>query len=201
MPYSPQNSLSHANNNGPVAPLVAPVAPSAARSIAAQLPWMQIILAGGVVVGGYYAVHAVGQKFGLVKDKDKVAASDSIESFSLLKPGYYDKVFAAIPSGTGLKPITEKDRAALADNIYNAKGFFKDNKDAFWQAINALRYQIQLSVLADAFARKYGKDLGSFLATMLDADETKRFMKAILALPTGYGASGSDFNKPLPNVI
>lgn len=200
MPLNPQNSLSHPDNNGPVAPLVKPVAPSAAAAIAGQLPWMQIILAGGVVVGGYYAVNAVGKKFGLVKDKDKVAEGDNIESWPLIKPGYYDKVFAAIPSGTGLKPITQADRASLADAIYNAKGFFKDNKDKFWTAINALKYQIQLPVLADAFAKSYGKDLGSFLSTMLDSDEAKRFMKFVLALPTGYGAPGSDFNLPFPKV-
>ena len=145
------------------------------------VPVLPIILGVGAVGLVYLGGSAIGKKFGIIKDPAQTAAITALSRIPELDP----KFMAALPAGTVSMILTMKDRDALAKQIYESKGLFKDNKDLFWLSTKALKFKSQLAVLAETFAKQQGKDLASFLGTLLTSDEIARFIDLINSLPSG----------------
>ena len=172
MPYSPQNS-SQAPGNNPL--------PIPQNSIVAKLPWLQIIVGGGVVFGLVVGGRAIGKKLGLVKDSDQVKGTDDLAKYPYLD----QKFVTSLPVGSRVQLIKAEEAKDKADAIFTAKGMFKDNKDLIWAVLQALKYRSQLPVLATAFSSGHQKELASFLSTIFNSDEIKRFFSIMNALPSG----------------
>ena len=167
-PQQSSNSNSTPANSGP--------------SIVSQLPWFQIIMAGGLIVGVVVAGKSIGKKLGLVKDGENIKAIDTLNKIPELLPGYFTTGERA---GNRTHQLPEENRKIIADALFAAKGMFKDDHDAIWAQLKKATYKTQLASLAQGFEKYTSKDLATFLSSIFTTEEIARFMTWYNSLPSG----------------
>lgn len=116
-----------------------------------------LIAAGAGALLFYFGVlDPLLTALGIKKSQDtKDNDAEAEDPGSPWSPAYYKAV-----GGTLLyRSVAEK----MAEEIYDAFGFFDDNEEQAIGVLKTIRFQSQLSFLADVFYQKYNQDLLTFL--------------------------------------
>ena len=154
---------------------------SSGNSIFKSLPIVPLAVGAGGLFLLYKGGTAIGKKLGIVKDE---AAESLITSLS--KVPELDKLYLTKLGDTKVyKYPSDRSPKEIATAIYNSKGFFKDDKDAFWAAVKRISYRTQLTQVSDLFYRMYQKDLASYISTLLKQEELQRFLDYLNSIPSG----------------
>jgi hypothetical protein len=138
-----------------------------------------------LTVGGLYTGYKILQKIGIVSSAEsKKAAEEKSEIVNLpeFQNGYW-----SLPNIKG-KKVMLMTAATLLPKVkvlQGVKGFFNDNEDALWGVLSSIKYRTQLAQLAQAFAKASGKNLGSYLNGMTNAEERSEIMKKINNMESG----------------
>lgn len=74
----------------------------------------------------------------------------------------------------------------IADQIWDATGFFNDVESQIYAAFRLLRYKTEVSYVASIFQSKYKRDLYQFLKAYLNKDEMATLLQITDKLPYGW---------------
>lgn len=102
------------------------------------------------------------------------AFSDVYGLAELKKKGYKTVNPYLIPKG-----YTTERLKTIAEQIYNSPGFFNDNEQSLYNIFRNLKSIVICSLLSKVFLLKFKKDLHSFLADFLSADELSKVVDII----------------------
>lgn len=131
-----------------------------------------------VVLGGGYLI---GKKFGLIKGEENVK-SEKLDTEKIFQPTYLE----SLPSGTKYYKFTSKTTIPdIAEKIYKAKGFFKDDMPQFWAAFKRMKYKTQVAQVNQYFTMHYGKEMFAYIHTYLNDVEMSTLYDYLNSLPTG----------------
>jgi hypothetical protein len=143
-----------------------------ANNNTSNFKWEQLIVPG-LIVGGLFIVKGsvldpLLELLGLKDSKDEKQKQEENKKAADLNwwnPNYWRTAYP----GKSVHILTQADAEKFAYQIYHAHvtdfGLpnFNDDEDAVYSVFRSLKYDTQLSRLAEVFAAKYGKDLLSFL--------------------------------------
>lgn len=105
-------------------------------------------------------VRPILTKVGIVKSAEdrlldqQTSLPNNINPFS---PAFYRT------GGAGTKILTSSAADRFAADIYDAMGYFTDDEAKIYSVFRQLRYQSQVSFLAEKFANKYSIDMLEFM--------------------------------------
>lgn len=129
-----------------------------------------LILIGGLGIGAYvFIIKPLLETLGL-KDssEDKAYAKEKIK---LDKTAFDPKFINNAPKGSGM--FNAATGKALAQKLYDAKGFFNDNEDKVFGVFKQCKAKSDVSTIAYYFNSLYSKDLHSYLDFLDQAEMTK----------------------------
>jgi hypothetical protein len=136
-----------------------------------------LILMGGLLVGGYFVVRAILQKLNIVdKPEDKAAkdkaAKDLKEQERVLNiwAGTIN-LAKTLPKNKKAQILTKVGAESYAKQIKDAFGIFNDDEQKVFSVFRNIRFQTQIASLVDAYNRLYRKDLLSELKAKLSETE------------------------------
>lgn len=79
--------------------------------------------------------------------------------------------------------MSESDATRLASQIHDAWGFWDDDEDAVYGALNAAKNWVQISQVTYAYNQEYGKDLFAKLDDSLNGSEMMKVQEIIERKP------------------
>jgi hypothetical protein len=161
----------------------------------------------GIGYLGYKALKSIAETFGISKTESQqtidtgttAAAGSTIEaqsnnpylSFSpqyrtalmlAYKKKYPNKIFNV---GQQYK-FSTSEYLDMAQRIYDAKGFFKDNENSVFDIFRNLQTQYQVSLLANSLSILKKKDLLEYLKTFMDDENLREVLDIIKNYPQYY---------------
>lgn len=141
-------------------------------------PIIPLVGAGILALGGY----KLFQKLGLLKTKEDRETEKNIESAEKVPDSAnFFSPTAKIPKGSLL--LTAAGAAALAKKLMKARGFFNDDEEAIYGIFRSLKTRSQITSLAFAFQKLYGKDLYFWLKAIMSAGELAVVVKIVNSKP------------------
>lgn len=146
-----------------------------------------ILLVGGVVV--VIAVFAgigkifsgIAESLGLSDSKADLAAESAVKSAE--KQDYFSPNFIQSPPAPLNQKLTLLSQAsanAKATKIYKAIGLVYDSPEEITAAFADIKTKSQVTSIAIAFRKLYGKELLNFLNLHLDTEDQKKTLATIL---------------------
>ena len=163
-------------------------------------------LLGGAFLG-YKAIKGIAETFGLIKsaDEEKIdkasgeAAGSTVDAQSnnpylSFSPQYEFALMAAYKTKYPKKKWdtlkqskwTFSKYKEYTDQLYNAKGIFKDDENSVLDIFRNLQTQFQVSELARYFSYFYKKDMLAYLKTFMNDDNLKEVLEIIKNYPQYY---------------
>jgi hypothetical protein len=117
-----------------------------------------LMLGGGLI--GLTVINKILVSLGIAKGKGARAVTTELQDpGSPWKPAYYKN----LPAGTQYLSLTVAAGNEFSATIYNSFTLFKDKFDNIMVVFGQLKTKTQVSVLAEYFKNKYGRDLLTFL--------------------------------------
>jgi hypothetical protein len=136
-----------------------------------------IVLIGGLLVGGFFVVKSILQKLNIVDNPEEKAAKNKATK-DLKEQERVLNIWAgtvnlakSLPKNKKAQILTKAGAESYAKQINDAFGIFNDNEEKVFAVFRNIRFQTQVSSLVDAFNRLYRKDLLSFLRAKLSETE------------------------------
>lgn len=136
-----------------------------------------LILPIGIVL----LLASIAKKFGLIKDTEAEEQQNKQQFSNYFNPNFYIQ----LNRKGNIKLFTQAGADYVATEIYNSKGLFNDAEDRLISAIKNFRYKTQVSQTAAVFAKKYKRDMATYLQGFLNEDERKTIFNYTDKLPTG----------------
>ena len=133
-------------------------------------------------IGGLVLLYFVLQRFGLVKDTVKQQTESEQLFKNYFSPTYLQQL---MKQGGRTALMTQNDVARQVKDLYDSKGIFNDDETKLYGAIKRFKYKSQISQVADAFNKKYNKDLAFYLNSFLNESELSRVYDFTDNLPSG----------------
>jgi hypothetical protein len=135
----------------------------------------EYILYGGILV----LVYLVLIRFGLLGKKKNVNRLSGFDT-STFKSNVAKYTIASYPN------IISNDVASeYAKQIYDSKGFFKDNDSAVINIFKKVNTKGDVAKIVIAFSEKYGQDVGEYLKFM-DKDNYQLIFDYVNNMPEGF---------------
>ncbi len=118
----------------------------------------KLLIAAGVVGLAYFGVlNPLLKWIGIKDDKDTTDLNNAASNpQSFWSPLFWKQVYNPVI-------MTRASAENICRIIYDAMGVFNDNEEQAIGALKALKYQAQVSFLAEVFFSLYGMDLITFL--------------------------------------
>lgn len=139
----------------------------------------------GLTLAGLFAVYKLMQKFGIVKsaqqEQEATERAEAITANIWLPTLEVDPAFKKY----NIMTLTRAGRNLYAEDIYKAHGVFNDDEEAIYSTFRSLRYQSQVSSIAEAFRRLYNQDLVTWLRDILNDEEFTTVLNIIKSKPLG----------------
>jgi hypothetical protein len=120
----------------------------------------KIILYGGGLLILYFGIlKPILEKLGLQTSQAQQTINNQAQVQNQKNP------FSPIFWKSTPNPIllTKNSTIALAKRIYDAMGYFSDDESEVYSVFNQMKYQTQVSWLADIFQQQYKQDMYDFL--------------------------------------
>lgn len=133
------------------------------------------------VVAGLASIYAVGRKFGIIKGEEQVKENKLLGE-KMFEPNYLQTL---PPEQKVLKFSSASTVPDIAEKIWKAKGFFKDDMAQLWGAIKRMKYKTQVAQVNTFFNQKYSKEMFTYMQTFLNAEEMAQIFDYLNKLPSG----------------
>lgn len=135
------------------------------------------------------------QKFGLIKTAEESKQEANIKTATGSKRNAKGKeenpfnplyVKGLIKSGAGkkVKLLPQAQINAFVTSVYDSKGYFKDNDSAVVSIFKKMETKSQVSQVSEAFSKKYGQDMATYLKFM-DDENYNSVIETVNQMPTG----------------
>lgn len=118
------------------------------------------LLMGVAILGAAYygIVRPITDTLGLTKDKDAKAIAE-MNTEASKNPGWDPKYYKEVQKREDVLLKTSAGVSLLAQQIYKALGFFRDDDQAIYAAFRQLKSKVQLSQLVAKYSELYKEDL------------------------------------------
>ena len=159
--------------------------------------WVKpLIYVTAAYVGWRYAISPLLEGLNLKDSAADVAADKVIQKTESAPPqlDYWAPTFHArrganIPVKDVVKimlPSAYGPYVKVADQIWDATGFWNDVESQIYAALRLLRYKTEVSYVASIFQSKYKRDLYQFLKAYLSKEEMATVLQITDKLPYGW---------------
>lgn len=148
------------------------------------------------------AIYKIMQKFGLIQTgaeaKEEQATTQASGSSTEVdfnnpmlsfNPNYWQTIFKDIVKKNNKVFVDWKIQKIplnyydLANQVYDAKGFFHDDNEKLYSVFRNIQTQYQLSNVAFYFDLKYKKDMLEYIKSFLNSDEIERIFDMVKNYP------------------
>lgn len=169
------------------------------------------LLKNGLYIGAgvlaFLALKKVAEMFGLIKTSDEKAIETGSEAagqstveaqnnnpYLSFSPQYAAALIKAFLKAYPQK-VWDNTKQSLfpslkykeySDQLYKAKGFFKDDENSVLDIFRNLQTQFQVSQLSKFFSAYYKTDMLSYLKTFMNDDNLKDILDIIKNYPQFY---------------
>ena len=143
----------------------------------------KLIITGVIAFGIIWFGRKIALKTGLIQSQQAQQQQQllqNLESSDLWDLALFK---SKVPQGTRYKALTSAAAYNAAAKIDDAAGYFNDNEEAIYSVFRSLTTQSQVPFVADAFRKKYTKDLYFFLKDTLSENELTNIANIINAKP------------------
>lgn len=143
---------------------------------------------------GLFLIYKLFRGTGLIKTASEEADDKKVEDidagkFEPLNPKLWQQLKSKYPKNGVMLLKQGQTNKYIYDLFRSNVSILPANKDRIFGVFNQLKYQSQVSWIADQFQKKYNKDLNTFLNIGLTGafndDDKKRLYNIISALPLG----------------
>jgi hypothetical protein len=135
----------------------------------------EYIIYGGILV----ILYLVLMRFGLLGKKKNVNRLSGFDT-SKFKSNVAKYTIASYPNIISNDVATE-----YAKQVYDSKGFFKDNDSAVINIFKQVGTRGDIAKIVMAFSQKYSKDMGDYLKFM-DKDNYQLIFDYVSNMPEGF---------------
>ena len=143
----------------------------------------KLLITGVLAFGIIWFGRKIAMKTGLIQSQQAQQQQQLLAN--LEASDFWDLALfkSKVPRNTNYKAVTAAAAYNLAEKIYDATGYFNDDEEAIYSVFRSLTTQSQVPFVADAFRKKYNKDLYFFLKDTLNEDELTNIANIINAKP------------------
>lgn len=149
---------------------------------------------GLYLIGGYAAykliLAPILEALNIKDTKAEVEAEKlktNTENATLIKDYWRPAFWLSRPAGYKAYILTAEQSKNLVDALASAKGTFNDDEEKIYAVFRGLKYQSQVSYLAQRFSELKQKDLYTWLRdSVLNEKELNTVLQITSKLPTGF---------------
>lgn len=141
-----------------------------------------------------FLIYKLFRGTGLIKTASEEADENKVKDidagkFEPLSPNLWKTLKSKYPKNGVMLLKQSETNKYIYDIFRSSVPLLPANKDRIFGVFNQLKYQSQVSWIADQFQKKYNKDLNTFLnigyGRAFNDDDKKRLYNIISALPLG----------------
>jgi|Laugrespbdmm15sn_2_1035079.scaffolds.fasta_scaffold29927_3 hypothetical protein len=150
-----------------------------------------LLIFGGLFLGGYYVINAILKKLKIVDDPKDTAAAEKAakelkdQEFTLNIWGGLPTMVKAAGSKRTIKVLTVAGADSYAKQIYNSWGYTNDDEEQIFGVFRNLRFKTQVGSVVSAYFKLFKKDLLTDLKTRLSTEEFNTLISIIETKPSG----------------
>lgn len=146
-----------------------------------------LLLIGGLFVGGYFIIKPILEKLGLKQSSEEKEAGKKLKEQEV-KYNIWGGI-ASIKKAAGSKKnivlLTKNGSDYYAKQIKDAFGMFNDNEEQVFNVFRAIRYKSQVASIVTSYSDLYKADLLTTLKSKLSTSEFNEVVNIIETKPLG----------------
>lgn len=146
-----------------------------------------LLMIGGLFVGGYFIIKPILEKLGLKESADEAAAKAKLKEQETIYNiwGGITSLQKAAGNKKKIVLLTSSGADYNAKTINNAFGIVNDNEDQIFGVFRSLRYKSQVASIVSAYYKLFKKDLLTTLKSRLSQAEINEIINIIETKPLG----------------
>ena len=144
-----------------------------------------IVLVGGLLIGGFFVVRSILQKLNVVDTAEERAAKQKAEKNLSQQERVLNiwagtsNVLKTLPKNKKAQFLTKLGAESYARQINKAFGVFNDDEESIYAVFRNIRFQTQVASIVSAYETLYRKDLLNELRSKLSENEFNKVIDII----------------------
>ncbi len=146
-----------------------------------------ILLIGGLLIGGYFVIKPILEKLGLKESSAEKQAKEKLKQQEVVYNiwGGVDSLIKAAGTKKTVTLLTVAGADYYAKQINNAFGITNDDEEQIYGVFRSMRYKSQVASIVTAYYKLFKKDLLTTLKSKLSKDELNEIINIIETKPLG----------------
>lgn len=146
-----------------------------------------LLLIGGLFIGGYFIIKPILEKLGLKESKEdkeiKAKLKEQEKTYNIW--GGIQSLQKAAGSNKKITLLTVAGADFYAKQIKNAFGVLNDNEEQIFGVFRGIRFKSQVASIVSSYAKLYKADLLTTLKSKLSESEFNEVINIIETKPLG----------------